>query len=82
MFCVNEKCFGLRPPDRYGKNCGITESGYCVAPQLCPFYKPKWKFEKDLKEHDQRLRELPASEQRWISEKYYNGKAPWLEETI
>ena len=79
---MNEKCFGLRPPDRYGKNCGITEGGYCVAPQMCPFYKPKWKYEKDLKTHDQRLRDLPASEQRWISEKYYSGKRPWQEETV
>lgn len=79
---MNEKCYGLRPPDRYGKNCGITEGGYCVGAQMCPFYKPKWKFEKDLKAHDQRLRDLPKDDQLWISAKYYNGRMPWLEETI
>jgi hypothetical protein len=62
------------------RTAGLRKADTVSVRRCVPFYKPKWKYEKDLKAHDQRLCELPKDVQLGISAKYYNGKAPWLEE--
>ena len=80
---MNEKCFGLTASNKGNTVCSVREVNpgqgcpQCIGYANCPFYKPKWKQEKDLRNAYARIRTLPMATQRHISEKYYEGEMPW-----
>ncbi len=76
---MNEKCFGLRK----GRLCAVLVNGICYGNYAnCPFYKPKWKADRDRKAVLYRIALMPLKEQQKISEKYYQGKMPWAKESL
>ena len=76
---MNEKCFGLKR----SRECSVLENEVCCGYYAeCPFYKPKWQFERDQKKAYKRIGEKPYEEQVQISQKYYKGKMPWLGEDV
>ncbi len=82
---MNEKCFGLKVSNKGRMVCGVLEgnpgqsSPPCVGYQRCPFYKPKWEYDRDKKSALQRIGSLPVQTQRHIAEKYYEGEMPWAD---
>lgn len=55
--------------------------GNCPGYSSCVFYKPNWKYEKDLHTVYVKLSELSAERQRIIAAQYYGGKMLWEELT-
>ena len=73
---MNEKCFALKKvPTRTG-TCACRDGG-CPGYAACPFYKPLWRFERDLELKYAKLAALPEEIQRHIAYKYYRGLMPW-----
>ena len=76
---MNEKCFGLRK----GRECAVLESGICHGNyNTCPFYKPKWKSDRDRERALHHIAGKPPEEQQEISKKYYQGRMPWAKEDL
>ena len=76
---MNEKCFGLRK----SRECTILAGGKCSGNyDLCPFYKPKWRYDKDRRQAFRHIAEKAPEKQRIISEKYYQGQMPWAKEDL
>lgn len=53
--------------------------GNCPGYAGCGFYKPRWKYEKDRRLMQVRLRALPLDRQQKIADKYFKGAMPWRE---
>ena len=67
-----DKCFGSN-----GKNgCNILTVRWCQQDK-CSFYKSTQELEEDRKKVYLLLAALPPDMQRYISDKYYNGKMLW-----
>lgn len=69
-----EKCFALKK-----RGCAALLDD-CPGSDRCPFYKTKKEFKQGQADAFTRLSNLPPEEQRYISEKYYNGKMPWADD--
>ena len=78
---MNEKCFALKRTATSAENC-LCREGNCPGYAACPFYKPVWAFERDLKRKYARLAALPEKVQRHIAYKYFRGTMPWRGETV
>ena len=76
MKMLNEKCFAMRTLRGGRVKCGCCE-GKCPGHIMCPFYKPVWKYERDLRLKYARLAALPETTQMHIAYKYYRGMMPW-----
>ena len=62
---MNEKCFGLRK----GRECAVLESGICHGNyNTCPFYKPKWKSDRDRERALHHIAGKPLEEQQEIDD--------------
>ena len=71
---LNEKCFALKP----GRKCSLLTCKGCNGQyDKCPFYKPRWKAERDTRRALARIASMPVEKQQAIAEKYYNGEMPW-----
>jgi hypothetical protein len=69
---MRDKCFGSN-----GRNgCNILTVPKCRM-EKCSFYKSIHALEEDRKKVNHMLAALPPVEQRYISDKYYNGRMPW-----
>ena len=67
-----DKCFGSN-----GRNgCNILTVCKCQQGK-CSFYKSTHDLEEDRKKAYLLLAALPPDMQRYISDKYYNGRMPW-----
>jgi hypothetical protein len=67
-----DKCFGSN-----GRNgCNILTVHKCQQDK-CSFYKSTQDLEEDRKKVYLLLAVLPPDMQRYISDKYYNGRMPW-----
>lgn len=76
---MNEKCFGLKK----NRECGILSEGVCRGNyDTCPFYKPKWKADRDREMALRRIADKPLAVQQSISEKYFQGHMPWAKENL
>ena len=73
---MNEKCFALKKVKTRTGNCACRD-GNCPGYTACPFYKPVWRFERDLEQKYTKLAGLPEDLQRHIAYKYYKGLMPW-----
>ncbi len=73
---MNEKCFAMKKAATRKGNCACRE-GNCPGYAACPFYKPMWRFERDLELKYAKLTALPEITQRHIAYKYYRGLMPW-----
>ncbi len=73
---INEKCFAL------GKSCDCRalEISRCPGYLQCKFYKPKWKYKRDLILVMARFYSLSDEKQIAIANKYYYGRMPWRKE--
>ncbi len=67
-------CFALNKQ----KGCGILTVPACTG-ESCPFYKSKGELKDERRMANHRLASLSAIEQRYIADKYFDGKMPWLE---
>lgn len=68
-----DKCFGSN-----GRNgCNILTVRKCQL-EKCSFYKSTHDLEEDRKKAYRLLAALPPDMQRYISDKYYNGRMPWV----
>ncbi len=68
-----DNCFGSN-----GRNgCNILTVRKCQQDK-CSFYKSTQDLEKDRKKAYLLLAALPPDMQRYISDKYYNGRMPWV----
>jgi len=67
-------CFALNKQ----KGCGILTVQACMG-ELCPFYKSRERLKKERQKANRRLASLSAIEQRYIADKYFDGKMPWQE---
>ena len=71
-----DKCFGSN-----GKNgCNILTVRKCQG--KCSFYKSTQDLEEDRKKAYILLAALPPDMQRYISDKYYNGRMPWANKNM
>lgn len=70
---MNERCFAMRR----GNVCGVLSVKGCPGYVRCPFYKPRWMFERDRDRLNVKLRSLPEGRQQDIADKYHSGNKPW-----
>ena len=78
---MNEKCFAMKTVLE-GTGICVCREDKCPGYEACPFYKPAWKFERDLEKKYRRLARLPEEMQRHISYKYYRGMMPWRRDMV
>ena len=78
---MNERCFALKRVTTRTGDCVCCEGG-CPGYAACPFYKPMWKFERELERKYAKLSALPESKQLYIAQKYYKGLMPWRRDFI
>ncbi len=78
---MNERCFALKKGKANRGNCFCVE-GNCPGHTACPFYKPQWKYERDLEIKYAKLARLPEEVQRHIAYKYYRGMMPWRRDMV
>lgn len=71
---MNDKCFAHNEQ----KSCGILTVPVCPG-EACPFYKSRGELKKERHMANRRLASLDAMEQRYIADKYFDGKMLWLE---
>ena len=57
-------------------NCGVLVATECVG---CKFYCSKAEMNRRREAANRRLGSLDRTTQRYIAEKYCEGKYPWLE---
>lgn len=74
---MNERCFALG--QKYDR-CAVLCLEKCAGYDQCPFYKPRWLFDKSQQLANVRLRSLPNVQQTYIGEKYHGGQMPWKRE--
>ena len=67
-----DKCFGSNGRD----GCNVLTVRKCQQDK-CSFYKSTQELEEDRKKAYLLLAALPPDMQRYISDKYYNGRMPW-----
>ena len=67
-----DKCFGSNVKN----GCNILTVRKCQQ-EKCSFYKSAQDLEEDRKKAYRLLAVLPPDIQRYISDKYYNGRMPW-----
>ncbi len=75
---MNERCFALRTNNR----CSAITVDRCKGYMGCPFYKPMWKYEKDLKLAEARIKRLPKKQRKAIYKKYYEENRGRSEKNI
>ncbi len=56
--------------------CKILVDGFCINNQ-CGFFKTRDQQTLSLAQVYERFRNRSPQEQRYIADKYYNGKMPW-----
>mgnify|MGYP001045166280 FL=1 len=73
-FSVDEEEFMNNCKYNQGKDCPILRKKCCAG---CKFAKSHKQYNSEISKTNKRLARLSAAEQMYISEKYYNGDAPW-----
>jgi hypothetical protein len=74
-------CFAYSPDGyRHGyyNNCKATINEKCPG-EKCPFYRTPEQAQELRRKANARLASLDKTTQRYIAEKYYNGRMPWRE---
>ena len=78
---VDRVCFAQR--ERNGRKiCSAVIDGYYCNGRFesCPFYKTVRQQSESINNAYARTNSLPVENQRYISEKYFEGKYPWERE--
>lgn len=71
---MNNKCFGSNIKNK----CRVLDVRGCLG-DGCSFFKTEAQYQADKLKTYRRLAALDNVEQGHISEKYFDGKMPWLE---
>ena len=77
-----ETCFAYIPADISGSgypDCTALTGG-CPGFRKCAFYKGISAYKADLMKTHAVIRQKPFREQMCISQVYYSGRMPWMEE--
>lgn len=69
---MKNKCYAFSGQ----KQCRILAVKKCTG-SSCSFFKTAEQYKESFKKANVRLASLDKEKQKYIAEKYYNGKMPW-----
>jgi hypothetical protein len=72
---MENACFAMQTQEK----CSALVTRGTIDCSVCPFHKTSARLAEDRLRIDKRLASLDCDMQAAISEKYFNGRAPWRE---
>ena len=74
-------CHMIKFPHAEYSQCVALNKECACNPDICAFYQTEKDYQDSVNKANERLASLPDDMQIHISDKYFDGKEPWIEKS-